>query len=172
MWSYSPSFRFSRHSGASRNLRAAMDSGFRRSDGSTPKPPEKERCRGSVPFQAVHPSRPCAPTLRRHIAPGYQTPLQPNPARPRKSRKIGATHLVTKYILMPYYRPVGENPMLGLQTITATTISNQVATVIGNLTLNALFGAFPWATPSATAGHAIGMENSSTNRAPASGRRR
>ena len=31
-----PSFRFFRHSGASRNLHAALDSAFRRSDGSTP----------------------------------------------------------------------------------------------------------------------------------------
>ena len=31
-----------RHSGASRNLHAAIDSGFRRSHGSTPKPPDKE----------------------------------------------------------------------------------------------------------------------------------
>ena len=35
-----PSPRLSRHSGESRNLRPAMDSGFRRNDGSTPKPPE------------------------------------------------------------------------------------------------------------------------------------
>ena len=34
-------FNFPRHSGESRNPHAAMDSGFRRSDGPTPKPPEK-----------------------------------------------------------------------------------------------------------------------------------
>ena len=43
-----PSFQFSRHSkffrhsGESRNLHAALDSGFRRSDGPTPKPPERK----------------------------------------------------------------------------------------------------------------------------------
>ena len=62
--------------------------------------------------------------------------------------------------------------MLGFQTITATNTNNQVATAAGNLSLNAPFGAVPWATPSATAGHAIGMKKPSTNRAKASGRRR
>ena len=44
---FPPFRRFSRHSGESRNLRVAMDSGFRRSDGSTPKPPERKHCRSN-----------------------------------------------------------------------------------------------------------------------------
>ena len=79
--------------------------------------------------------------------------------------------------------------MPGFQTITATTVSNQVATVKGNLSRMTIFRAVPLATPSATAGHAmptsrdlphfsaslatpsataghaIGMEKPSTNRA-------
>ena len=51
---------FIRHSGASRNLRVAMDSGFRQSVGSTPKPPGKKRyrCRpASFPIQWFNFSR-------------------------------------------------------------------------------------------------------------------
>ena len=63
--SYSPSFQFFRHSGESRNLRAAMDSGFRRNDGPIPKPPEKKHypCPTTPPFcppprQSSPPPRP------------------------------------------------------------------------------------------------------------------
>ena len=61
---------------------------------------------------------------------------------------------------------------LGFPTITATTVSNQVATVKGNLSRMTIFRAVPLATPSAATGHAIGKEKPSTNRPPASGRRR
>ena len=46
--------RFFRHCGESRNLRAAMDSSFRRNDGSIPKPPEKKHYpTDGTPFQAL-----------------------------------------------------------------------------------------------------------------------
>ena len=84
-----PSFRrFSRHSGESRNLRAAMDSGFRRNDGSIPKPPEKKRCPASPTYPLRAASTPA-------ICPGRGAGLRavgrcnaPHPARTIPNPKI------------------------------------------------------------------------------------
>ena len=65
-----------RHSGASRNLRAAMDSGFRRSDESTPKPPARQH----------YPARQRR-GLKRKAAPPYRTaPAQRPLHRPALTR--------------------------------------------------------------------------------------
>ena len=52
-FNFPPSSQFPRHSGASRNLRAAMHSGFRRSEGSTPKAPKTKRCQANHPIGTV-----------------------------------------------------------------------------------------------------------------------
>ena len=63
--------------------------------------------------------------------------------QPRKIRKIDATYRLANPVPMPCYDSVCKNTMPGFQTITATNINNQVATVIGNLLLNAIFGVVP-----------------------------
>ena len=56
--------RFCRHSGASRNLRIATASGFRQSDGSTPKPPARKHYHGRRQDGIIFPVR-CNPLRRR-----------------------------------------------------------------------------------------------------------
>ena len=72
---------FPRHSGASRNLRPAMDSGFRRNDGSTPKPPESKHYRRR--------RRPAAFPIRRFNSPHHSNfpviPTSPSFQLPRHS---------------------------------------------------------------------------------------
>ena len=91
-----------------------MHSGFRRSAGSTSKPPEKTLPPPSVAFPIrrfshlaprIPPGRPCRPPLRRRQPPNAKPRSNPtrNPPCPRKSRKIDATNPPCKYRTISYH---------------------------------------------------------------------
>ena len=86
---------FSRHSGESRNLRTATDSGFRQSDGSTPKPPERKHCPPHTHPPPLPRFQPCNLSGRTGIRPlrPAPRPIQPdqsqNPENPRQNDDTG-----------------------------------------------------------------------------------
>ena len=115
-------FNFFRHSGESWNLRAAMDSGFRRKAGLPAKPPAKQR--GAVPRQRSIPggfSRKSADAeirrCQRSIPGGFSSPasshrtrppLPPQSGPPPQNPQNRCRQTSGKYVHMPYYRLVGE----------------------------------------------------------------
>ena len=106
------------HSGLRRNLCAAMDSGFRRNDGSIPKPPEKKHYRrprcvlGGLTFRI-----PTPPAIQARLPPGLQPPSVPPPALSTQSRKLP--------------REIAPNPLANRTNVLYPTFSKSGSPAVG-----------------------------------------